>query len=91
MIWCHPSRQLLDLKLNRIIQQEAEITAGKTFTFSFEARENVVAAFMDLSQMDDSFSSIAIGQPINNDSHLELNTIVEDVVNEWELLRRRWI
>ena len=76
-----------DLKLNRIIQQEAEITAGKTFTFSFEARENVVAAFMDLSQMDDSFSSIAIGQPINNDSHLALNTIVEDVVNEWELLR----
>ena len=76
-----------DLKLNRIIQQESEITAGKTFTFSFEARENVVAAFMDLSQMDDSSSSIAIGQPINNDSHLELNTIVEDVANEWKLLR----
>ena len=53
---------LSDLRLSNIYQQEAKVTAGQSFTFNFDARENVVAAFMDLSPVDDSTMGAADGE-----------------------------
>ncbi len=77
-----------DLMLSNIYQQEAQVTAGQTFTFNFEAKQNVVAAFMDLSQLDDSIMATQIkGQPINNNLELDLTTIVNEVEIDFELLQ----